>query len=306
MKTTPLISVQQRVSILCLGLILAWVMHARGDEGATNYTGKVVDDQGRPVAGATVECYRYPAAYGFGYRDLELVSGPTKQTDSQGRFTVPAASGSTLVVVKKPGLATAWKTWPNELEDSADPVVLSAPSVLGGMVVDDQGQPVAGAEVWVATAIMGDADDQEAYLNRFSGKPARECFSARTGADGRFRLENFPVGGRAGLGVSKAGLARHPLGDNFPNILDGQAGNEDLLIVVGPAGAVAGKVIDAGTGTPLAGVTIRLEGDGRKIYGSEYHDPVVSGTNGEFICPGLQRGKYSVNAILPHRLQADC
>ena len=301
MKTTPLISIQQRISILGLGLILAWVMPSPGDEVATHYTGTVVDDQGRPVAGATVECYRYPAAYGFGYRDHELVSGPTTQTDSQGTFAVAASRDTTLVVVKKPGLATAWKTWSNELEDSTDPIMLSAPSVLAGGVVDDHDQPVAGAEVWVADAMIGEEYDQNARLNRLMGPPARECFSARTGADGRFRIENFPADGLAGLAVSKAGLARHPIGKEQADRLESQAG-EDLKLVLGPAGAVAGKVIVAETGQPLGGVIIKVGADNSFEFGSEYHQPVESGPNGEFLISDVQPGKYALRGSIPARL----
>ena len=115
----------------------------------------MVDDQGQPVPGATVDCYHYQSRAGFGYWDREPKLQQTTVTDGKGAFAVSASADTTLVVVKKPGLATAWKTWGTTIPDSTDPIVLTAPATLSGVVVDDNGKPVADAEVWVAGANIG-------------------------------------------------------------------------------------------------------------------------------------------------------
>ena len=103
--------------------------------------------------------------------------------------------------------------------------------------------------------------------------------------------------------VSKAGLAQHPVGANI--VSDAQAGDEHIQLVVGPAGAIAGQVVEEATGRPLAGVMVRLDGRGANIHGAEYRAPVISGSNGEFFAPDLQPGTYSAGASIPRPLQSD-
>ncbi len=75
-------------------------------------TGKAVDEQGRPVVGAEVECYFYQnSTVMMGDLLREPVPSQHAVTDNNGAFKIDAGSGNTLVVVRKPGLAPAWKTW---------------------------------------------------------------------------------------------------------------------------------------------------------------------------------------------------
>jgi len=141
--------------ILIGGLALAGLARAADGGRPENYTGTVVDDNGRPVAGALVDCYYYQSGEGFGYRDLDPALTQRTVTDSNGVFAVFSAPGATLAVVKKAGWATAWKTWSTGLPDSSEPLVLTAPAALAGVVVDENSQPVAGAMVWVTDAIIG-------------------------------------------------------------------------------------------------------------------------------------------------------
>lgn len=269
------------------------------DNGATSqYSGTVVDEKGQAVEGATVDCYQYPSSSGwFGYRDREPELQQTTLTDSHGAFAVSASQNTTLVVVKKPGLATAWKTFGNAIPDSTDPIVLTAPATLSGVVVDDNDQPVAGAEVWVAGANIGNEYDSASQMNELFGRPARSCFSARTGADGRFRIENFPADGRAGLALNKAGMARHPVGGEFAGERDCQPGG-DIKLVVGPAGSVEGKVVVTETGLPLGGVKINLDSAGPGVYDSTYGEAVESRADGTFHIPDVQPGKHFIRASI--------
>jgi len=282
---------------------LAGQLRAADPGSPTSYTGTVVDGQGRPVAGATLDCYRYLSSSEWGRRGTEPELQQTMRTDGLGRFAVPGSSDNTLVVVKQPGFATAWKTWSSFFPDSSDPLVLSAPAALTGVVVDEQDQPVAGAEVWVADAIYGSEFDWVAQQNVLQGKSARDCFSARTGADGRFRIENFPANGQAGLAVSKPGLARRPIGKEFPGTRDCRPG-DDLKLMVGPAGAVSGQIIAAETGRPVSGVSLTVDGAEAGLYSSMLRERVQSGADGTFHESDLQPGKYSVN-VMPGWLLLD-
>ena len=92
---------------------LALAVPARAADGtaAANYNGTVVDDHGQPVAGATVDCYQSQSRSGFGYWDREPKFQQTTVTDGKGAFAVSASADTALVVIKKTGLATTWKTW---------------------------------------------------------------------------------------------------------------------------------------------------------------------------------------------------
>ncbi len=229
--------------------------------------------------------------------DREPKLEQTTVTDGKGAFVVSASADTTLVVVKKTGFAATWKTWSSTIPDSTDPIVLTAPAALSGVVVDDNGQPVSDAEVWVVGANIGNGYDSESQLNEFFGGPAKSCFSARTGADGRFRIENFSINGRAGLGVRKAGLARHTVGNELGGERDFQPG-QDLKLVVGPAGNVEGKVVAAETGQPLGGVKIKMDQFGAGVFGTDYYETVESRADGTFRVPDVQPGMHCIRAYI--------
>src|ERR1700679_3956118 len=144
-------------ALFCASLLIFAVVHARAAEvgAARQHTGSVVAGKGQAVAGATVDCYHYQSPDGFGYWDREPELQQTILTDSKGSFAISFSSGATLVVVKKDGLATAWKTFGTTIPDSPDPIVLTAPATLSGVVVDDNDQRAADAEGGGAGANMG-------------------------------------------------------------------------------------------------------------------------------------------------------
>jgi protocatechuate 3,4-dioxygenase beta subunit len=289
-------------------LALALAAHARAaDAGPPGYyTATVVDDQGRPVSGATVDSYYYIQSSGwFGYRDQEPEQTQHTVTDSNGVFVVLSSPGATLSVVKKAGLATAWKTWSDIIPDSSEPVVLSAPTSLAGTVLDESNQPVAGAEVWVTEATIGDGYGREVQENRLFDKPARDCFSALTAADGRFRIANFPAGGQAGLAAKMAGKAQRLVGSGFASSQQYRSGDEDIELGVGPSGAVEGKVIIEDTGQPLAGIKIELQPTQFGFYDYSYRGTIVSGADGTFRIPDVQPGEYSARASIPAQPVSD-
>ena len=283
----------QTTFILAVAVLACQVRAADGG----NYSGTVVDDNGQPVAGATVDCYQYQSRSGFGYWDREPKLEQTTVTDGKGAFAVSASADTVLVVIKKTGLATTWKTWSPQFPDSTDAIVLTAPAALSGVVMDDDGKPVAGALVWVAGASIGDGYDLAAQLNELLGQVARTTFSGRTDADGRFRIENFPADGRAGLAVKKSGMAQHPVGGDFAGQNESQPG-QDIKLVVGPAGNVEGKVLVAETGQPLAGVKIQMDQFGAGVFGSDYYEAVETRADGTFRVADVQPGKHCIRASI--------
>ena len=103
---------------------------------------------------------------------------PQTATDAAGTFVVAASPGTTLVVVEKAG-RPGWKTWPSDGDDSTEPVVLTAPTTLSGLVLDEIDRPVADAEVWVSEATYPATDNRSPQRNDLFGPLARERFSTR-------------------------------------------------------------------------------------------------------------------------------
>jgi protocatechuate 3,4-dioxygenase beta subunit len=288
---------------LLLAVALTFNLRAATNDVAV-FSGTVVDAQGNPVADATVDCYQYPSRTGSGPLEMELKQHAT--TDGQGAFEFPAFYGQAVVLVTKAGLAPGWQTWNAGAPEEPQKIILIAPSALAGVVVDDAGQQVADAEVWVSSALNKTTTDY-GQPSIVYGNIARELFSARTSADGKFRIENFPADGQAIFSVKKAGKALHPTANSFQyDELPFHAGQEDITLTLDPAGSVAGKVVERGSGLPLGNAVVGLEpstpGMGYFLFDQE---TFVSAADGSFQIPDVPAGSYQVMASFTNEPIAD-
>src|ERR1035437_10097915 len=278
------------------GVMLACNAPAADAGPSVTYSGTVVNAQGQPVANAEVDFYQYPAQINFGR--LDLISKQHVVTDGKGAFLFSSPQAGTVAVVKKAGFAPAWKTWNTAPESTSETLVLVAPTPLAGIVVDEKGQLVPNADVWVSMAVAKAENGMGRSPNMLFGKPAREIFSARTSADGRFRIENFPAGAEANLAVRKAGKALHQVAANFGGMgltLPFESGQQDIKLVLDPAGSIEGKVTVRETGQGLPGVKLRL----RPTEGSyllETPEAVSSGADGTYRITDIAAGVYQLGA----------
>ncbi len=283
-------------------LALAFPLRAAADDAA-KFSGTVMDAQGKPVAGATVDCYQYPSRMAAGPMDLEAKQHVT--TDGQGVFEFPMFNGMGLVVVKKAGFAPGWRDWYSTPQEPQK-IILNTSSALAGVVVDDAGQPVAEAEVWVASALNKTMTDigQPNYL---FGKIARDLFSVRTSGDGKFRIENFPADAQAILSVKKSGKAlRQTTSPLRYDELPIHAGQEDITLTLDPAGSVTGKVVVRETGQPLAHAMVGLQParPGMGIFSLD-SGTSMSAADGSFEIRNVPAGSYQVMANFTNEPVAD-
>ena len=280
-------------------LLLALVFSLRADAGdAAKFSGTVVDTQGNPVTGAAVDLYQYPSRMGFGPFDMEAKQQVA--TDGRGAFEFPMFDGMGLVLVKKAGFAPVWRTW-HAAPPEPQKIAFGAPSTLAGVVADDAGRPVADAEVWVSSA-LNQAMTDIGQPNFVHGKIAHELFSARTSAEGKFRIENFPADAQAILSVKKTGEALRQTATPFRyDELPFHAGQEDITLTLDPAGSVTGKVVARGTGQPLANAAVSLQPAPGMGFFSFDPGIVVSAADGSFQIPDVPAGAYQVVAIFTNR-----
>ncbi len=231
-------------------LITALHVAAAADSAETmRYGASVTDISGHVIAGALVQAYQYPTQ-GRGV-DPELVTNVTTGVDAKFEVTLRPYSPS---VVTKPRLAQAWRD-PSPNITNGTPMVLSPPTVLAGVVVYETDKPMNGAEVFVCVAHTGEKQGYRTFLRR---NLARQLFSSRTDASGRFRIENFPADSTAELDLRAPGKVLPPRRAQFgPESLCWRSGQQDIRLVVEPSTDIEGNVV-TDTGEPAANAWVEL------------------------------------------------
>ena len=265
-------------------------------------SGTVTDAAGNPLAGATVEYWLYERNPFLANR-LELKNQIITETNGAFEFQVSRAAG--FLLARKPELAPSWKQLGQPFNPLREPdeklkLVLAPPAALAGVVVDEAGKPVANAEVSVAMAISEISPEGAVRtFNYITGKPAHDYFAGRTDAVGHFRIENFPTNATATLAVQFPGKV---LGQSQPDFagadsLPWHAGQDDIKLVVEPAGSVEGKILVTESNQPPPVARLTLQPDGPGFFASGEREPAQSGADGAFRISDVAAGSYRVHAV---------
>lgn len=215
--------------------------------------GRVLDDQGRPVAGA-----RVLASTGQAWMLVPLrVDGPAFErttaprlfetsTDARGRFAFGDAMqpGGLRIAVSAPGKRplydddlTLSARRPHDLGD----LVVEPGIVLAGRVVDVRGEPVPGA--LVLEAIVGGVGGSRVSIE------GRGIPLATTGASGHFRLDQLAEGPWHLIIDAPGFLVREVSGrteadpDREPGAPAGR--QEDLVFTLERGSAISGRAVGA-------------------------------------------------------------
>jgi RNA polymerase sigma factor (sigma-70 family) len=260
--------------------------------------GRLFDLQGRPVAGATVSVgslWRVlpgPTITTAQGRVIEATEGPTRwsgrvqdgpgwpspaKTDADGSFTLRGIGRGLRASLRVfdprfAPLAIGLAADADGGVTSVKAVLQPARAVIGRVTYADTGRPAAGARVAV----------------RYQGAPATEVL---TDADGRYRLA-----GIAGDQMNVA--ARAPDGQPYLMIarrLEWPKGAvEQSVDLAMPRGLLLrGRVVEEGTGRPVADAMVRFGPYGREDGGAN----VLTSPDGSFAMPiGPRAGHFSVQA----------
>jgi protocatechuate 3,4-dioxygenase beta subunit len=233
-------------------------------------------DHGGPLAGALVWPHDEPARF--------------VRADARGAFRLVRVEREAVRVgAAAPGYRSGeQRVAPRQREAAL--FVLDPNAAVAGTLVDFEGRPVAGAEVWLRR-------DQGAW----QPWPAEEGWQPgdrslrRTWSDaaGRFRFRGREAGERLELRASAPGLA--------PAVELVTAGGAPVEVVLGEGRAVRGRVVGE-EGQPVAGASVGLVWlpptrtlttvfvDGRRIYD---HQTRTDG-EGAFLLADLPPGRYDV------------
>lgn len=285
------------VFILALGVALALGSQAQTNAPAPwRFNLSVTDAPGQPVAGAFVRIYHRSRNAPGQPEDFELRQSLI--TDTNGALQIPLLRGGVFIVAGKAGWATTWHSFQarNPTRDWEERLVLVPPSTLAGKVVDLAGQPLPSAQVWVNRALK--EKPLESGFNStvlLGGKIAREFFSARTDAEGRFRIESVPPDATVDLAASKPGKFLRPPRDLItPLELPFHAGQKDLELTLEPAGVIEGNVISLENGQPLPGVRLSLQPARPGPADVDGPAEVESGADGAFRLTDVAAGWYQI------------
>ncbi len=230
---------------------------------AAPLAGRVVDDRGLPVVGASVTL---AAGRGRGFVDLlpvaPLPQTTTTRADGSFRFEAASEEGNQLRVeaagfgtVDRGGVRSGALT---------RPIRLALAQVLRGTVtLPDRRSPAAGA------------------LVRFEGRTgSTRAVEAR--ADGSFVLDAAP---------REAGTLLAEAGERGRAVSPVAAGaSEPVVLALAPATTLSGRVVEADSGRPLPGV--RLLARGRQ--GGSF--VARSGAGGRYALRGLSPQRYTLSA----------
>jgi hypothetical protein len=203
------------------------------------FTGQILDVDSKPKANIEVECAVY---YHYLGHTINIL-GPSWKltTDADGRYrTPPLPVGLLQVTVKVPGRQVGYaggKIAPGG-EETLEPIRLKEDVPLTGFVRDEQGRPIAGAEIRANADCKANSDAEGKFVLRGFGPNPR--FQMRVIKEGY-------VFANCAVNVSKDGL----------KVLDIRADNQtwktkkDLSITLPRVAWMEGRAVDADTGDPV-------------------------------------------------------
>jgi protocatechuate 3,4-dioxygenase beta subunit len=268
------------------------------------YTGKVVDEQGRPIADAKVSLHQITYGDTASSYDFKLVQEVTTKADGVFSFRVVAeADGYELgiILAEKQGLAIGWDNWEMRQDKQRD-VTLGQPKHLTGLVIDENSNPIADAEVSIWSALAGQGDDRRYLTNQV----APQLLTVKTDASGKFIFERLPADATFEFGVKKAGRASVSTfkSDGYQGQkLQFVPGQTDIKLIVPIEAKIEGTVVEKTSGNPVAGVKLVVLEQQRGLPFDLR--TIVSKEDGMFSVDSLTAGKKVLQIVPPAEGTAD-
>ena len=274
-------------------------------------SGRVVDEQGVGIVGATLQIEARTDVSGFGPSEAELLASlvGTVRSGPAGGFALQGLpAGNYRLIARRADYldersATLEIDKKNELD--CGQVIMRRARVLHGRVVDPNGEPVEAAVIEVvsagkaaapkiATAVTVPAMAATATA-KTRDEPAEawsERIVAKSSKDGRFVLE-LPTRG------ATLAIARHPEFEEARFELTATGTQDELRVRMTPRASITGIVIDRSTNEPIEDFTIRARRVADGIETVSAHESRAETMadwskhrDGKFTLRGLLPGRY--------------
>ena len=223
--------------------------------------GRIVDEKGQPIAGATVDAYQWSP----GTETKTNVKGEFLLKSTDPKYGVFEEGEKIEVTFSAPGYTPRYIAV-QPLGTLKAPLILHRDNFIEGIVSDAAGKPVAGAKVRaVAGPFYGD------------GVQITEVpYSATSDSKGHYKLflqsGNYELFVRATQGVSRT-----------PQLVLAPKTQLEKNFVVQPGATFRARVVDSLTGKPVAGFHL--------ISSSDYEG--TSDQNGDIAVPNMYAGPFT-------------
>ena len=279
-----------------LFLVFAILLCAVCSAAAFPIKGKVVDTNGKPVAGIRVDVTERPTQiWGSKAAIRETVF-----TDKAGAFKLkefdikPGAKTyppTLTFVAHQPGKLLGWRmehighlVYTGKTDELAKgiTIVVAKPVTVEGKVTDESGRPIPGAKVQ-ADSFSSKKPGNTSYARADDLCPAIEYRAVVTDDSGIYRIASVPEHTAPSVIVSKPGLAMIPQDRNAA---------QSLNTVMVPGGSMSGRVVD-GKGGGVSGALISMS----SYSMSGTHNgwgTAISRKDGSFVVDGLVPAEYHV------------
>jgi protocatechuate 3,4-dioxygenase beta subunit len=275
------------VQLLISFMVTACALAGQGEKITAR--GVVLGPDGEAVSGAIVSLY---LTHDNDHRHGQL----TTNQDGKYRFVVRAQEAGNsrgLIVVQKDGLAWNCRRW-LLLDDVVTDISLERPKALAGVVVNDKGNPVAGASVSLHAL-------RSSSVRGYNiPKPLTEgLFSTETDSQGRFRMTTLSADWQMDFMIKAPGYAtfqsQYLPGSRYIVYTPGQT---DIRFILRPEAWIQGMVIRDPNGQPIIGADVRISRtESGVIYG---FDSATSDPAGRFYFRGIPEGDFWVGAVPSH------
>jgi len=281
---------------------------------AATLKGRVLDEEGRPVAGAMVIALEDQGMGGFGRggAGLGTIKKDYTRSGADGTYVLDTLNRNQAYRfgVSAAGRAPLFDSQPTTMDaDQTRDFTLMKGGTLAGTVTDSQtGAPIEGARV---VAIVGNVAMMGPRMGRggqgggggAAGADSQASTQiAVTAADGTFKLEGLRPGTVAVGQVKAAGYADTTAmsfmgGTGWGEIKAGETLNVDVKLDAG--GSIVGKVLAVGADgskAPVSGAQVAVL---TMMAGMTGYPTAVSGEDGSFRVDGVRPGQVSIVASAP-------
>ncbi len=268
--------------------------------------GRVLDPQGKPIAGVAIDVVGRPRLPWVATRlptERRVLIG-RGETGSDGRFRFDAARTASTrffevdAVAAAPGFGVGWARLNPDAEQPAAEITLRPEQVVHARVVDINGQPAVGVQFWVGR------------VGRFTGRgtfegvnmgepPAPEGLRAwprpvTTDRDGRLALAGVDRGPSVGLVAHDPRFAHQWLNVQT----DKPDGPKEVTLVLRPSTIIEGRVLAADTGSPIPDAAISVAAS-RRQFDSMYSTQFRADGQGRYTANPSPGAYFRVDAHPP-------
>jgi len=258
------------------------------EKETVTYSGVVTNEAGETVQDVYVRSISYNEYMEFSGTEAE------GWTDENGLFTLGPIAPQDLdkvnrvLIFEHPEFAIGWfktKRAGQAMPQDGIEVNLLSPSVVSGIVTDEQGDPVEDAVVEAMVQVKSAAQSSVLMMWNLFG------MGSKTDTQGQFAFNNIPDKARLHIDVRHSDYAHYSTrfgytADDYPV----RAGQDDLLITLKPGGFIRGRLVMNGESYEKQGITILVQGEnGRALSRTD--------RTGKFETTGLSRGSYTIKAL---------